>query len=212
MIENIKWLFETASIQTIILNIISSAIFGFIIWSTKNIWFNKLSDAMLKRYFLTINDTKIFPDRRRTHKIINQEIDASDSICILTMFGRRTFELYPNIWNNKDKEIEIIISGVNSELFKDLDFNNSFYANNILNNVSDFINNKKIDYQNLKVYTQRVDLPFTLNILDRCIYVKFYNLSKQYNTLNISRYGKESDEFCAFKKYYNSVKKSAYKE
>ena len=91
MFENIKWLFETASIHTIILNVISSAIFGFIIWGTKNIWFNKLSDAMLKRYFLTINDTKIFPNKRKTHKLINQEIDSSDSICILTMFGKKIF-------------------------------------------------------------------------------------------------------------------------
>lgn len=209
MIENIKWLFETTSIHTIILNIISSLIFGIVIWSTKNIWFDKLSDAIIKRYFLTINDIKILPDKKRTHKLINKEINSSNSICILAMLGQRTFEIYPTIWSDKNKKIEIVLSNINNEAFKDY---NSLHIANTVHVINEFIQNKKRDYPNLKFYTHNIDLPFYMIILDESIYIKHLNVSRQFNTLNVSRYGKESDEFYSFKKYYKSIKMSAYEE
>ncbi len=106
------WLLSAASIKAIILNLISSIIFGAIIWFSRKLWINKL----IKGYYLQFDTEKIYPSNRKSNKLIDKEINSSNKICILAIRGKSFVDsdkstcIYPSIWEDKNKTIEIIIA------------------------------------------------------------------------------------------------------
>lgn len=215
--ENIKWLVETTSIHTIILNIISSAIFGAVIWSTRNIWLNKIING----YYLKFDAAKIYPNNKKSDKLINNAIEKSNSIRILAIRGKSFVDsdkstcIYPAIWSDKNKKIEIIISNSTNNII-----NVRSIANNIdsedyqlsIKALCESIKIRKKNYPKLKLYTHNVELPFRIIILDECMFLFYYPESGSVHTQNVIRYEKENSAFYAFQKYYDSVKIMSHEE
>lgn len=215
--ENIKWLVETTSIHTIILNIISSAIFGVAIWSTRNIWLNKIING----YYLKFDAAKIYPNNKKSDKLINNAIEKSNSIRILAIRGKSFVDsdkstcIYPAIWSDKNKKIEIIISNSTNNII-----NVRSIANNIdtedyqlsIKALCESIKIRKKSYPKLKLYTHNVELPFRIIILDECMFLFYYPESGSVHTQNVIRYEKENSAFYAFQKYYDSVKIISHEE
>lgn len=217
MIENSKWLFETTSIHTIILNIISSVIFGVLIWSTRNIWLNKIING----YYLRFDAAKIYPNNKKSDKLINDAIKKSNSIRILAIRGKSFVDsdkstcIYPAIWSDKNKTIEIIIANSTNSII-----NVRSIANNIdeedyqlsIKMLCESIKIRKKSYSKLKLYTHNVELPFRIIILDKCMFLFYYPESGSVHTQNVIRYEKDSAAFYAFQKYYDSVKTISHEE
>ena len=72
------WIFSVESLQTITLNIISSIIFGAAIWFTRKFWIERIINGS----YLKMDTARIYPNNIRTNKMINKEINQSNSICI----------------------------------------------------------------------------------------------------------------------------------
>lgn len=211
------FLFCFDSINTIILNLISSTIFGATIWFTRKLWVNKL----IAGYYMQFDAAKIYPSNRKSHKIINKEINLSNNICILAIRGKSFVDsdkstcIYPSIWEDKNKSIEIIIAN---------ESNSVIGARSIANNIDidDYklsiktlclsIKIRKKTYPKLRLYTHNTELPFRIILLDNCMFLFYYPESGSVHTQNIIRYESESAAFYAFQKYYESIKKTSKEE
>lgn len=211
------WIFCTDSLQTIILNLISSIIFGVTIWLTRNLWLNKLING----YYLRFDAAKIYPNNKKSNKLIDKEIKLSNSICILAIRGKSFVDSdkstceYPAIWDNKNKSIEIIIANSGNQIINARSVANDVEIEDYrlsIKTLCESIRIRKKSYSKLKLYTHNVALPFRLIILDKCMFLFYYPESGSVHTQNIIRYEKGSAAFYAFQKYYDSVKISSHEE
>ena len=115
------WIFNVQSLHTIILNIISSIIFGSAIWFTRKFWIEKIINGS----YLKMDTARIYPNNTRTNKMINKEISLSTSIYILAIRGKSFVDsdnstcIYPAIWEDFNKIIEIIIADLNNDVIND---------------------------------------------------------------------------------------------
>jgi len=217
MIESVKWLFETSSLHTIILNIISSIIFSAVIWSTRNIWLNKIING----YYLKFDATKIYPNSKKSHKLINDEIGKSNTIRILAIRGKSFVDsdkstcIYPAIWSDKNKLIEIIIANSTNSIIDARSIANNIDKEDYqlsIKTLCESIKIRKKSYPKLKLYTHNIELPFRIIILDKCMFLFYYPESGSVHTQNVIRYEKDNAAFYAFQKYYDSVKISSQEE
>lgn len=205
------------AIWTIVLNLISTIIFSAIIWFSRSLWIGKL----LNGFYLKKDTAKIYPNNRRSTLLINKEIKSSNKVNILAIRGKSFIDsdkfscIYPSIWEDKNKNIEIIISKSDNNI---VDIRSK--ANNIvkedyqlsIKSLCESIKIRKKTYNKLKLYTHNVELPFRLIILDQCMFLFYYPESGTVHTQNVIRYDKNSAAFYAFQKYYDSVKKSSEEE
>lgn len=208
---------EINAIYTIILNLVSSIIFSAGIWFTRNIWINKLING----YYLKQDTVKIYPSNEKSNKLINEEVKSSNSVKILAIRGKSFVDsdksacTYPAIWEDKNKDIEIIIAKISNSV---VDVRSK--ANNIdkedyqlsIKTLCESIKIRKKSYNKLRLYTHNIELPFRLIILDDCLFLFYYPESGSVHTQNVIRYEKNSAAFYAFQKYYDSVKNSSEEE
>lgn len=201
------WIFSVESLQTITLNIISSIIFGATIWFTRKFWIERIINGS----YLKMDTARIYPNNIRTNKMINKEINLSNSIYILAIRGKSFVDsdnstcIYPAIWKDFNKIIEIIIADLNNNVINDRS-----HALNIDREEYELsIKIRKRSFRNLKLYKHNTELPFRIIILDECLFLFYYPESGSIHSENIIKYEKGSTAFYAFQKYYESVQKSS---
>lgn len=208
------WIFSVESLQTITLNIISSIIFGATIWFTRKFWIERIINGS----YLKMDTARIYPNNIRTNKMINKEINLSNSIYILAIRGKSFVDsdnstcIYPAIWKDFNKTIEIIIADLNNNVITDrshaLNIDREEYELSI-KMLYDSIKIRKRSFRNLKLYKHNTELPFRIIILDECLFLFYYPESGSIHSENIIKYEKGSTAFYAFQKYYESVQKSS---
>lgn len=208
------WILSVESLHTVILNLISSIIFGAVIWFTRKFWIEKIINGS----YLKMDTARIYPNNIRTNRLINKEINLSNSIYILAIRGKSFVDsdnltcIYPSIWKDFNKTIEIIIADLNNDVINDrshaLNIDKEEYELSI-KMLYDSIKIRKRNFRNLKLYKHNTALPFRIIMLDNCLFLFYYPESGSIHSENIIKYEKGSTAFYAFQKYYESIQKSS---
>ena len=208
------WLFSMESLQAIILNLISSIIFGATLWFTRNFWLERIINGS----YLKMDTARIYPNNTRTNKMINKEISASSAIHILAIRGKSFADsdnstcIYPAIWEDYNKTIEIMIADLNNNIIKDrsraLNIDRDEYELSI-ETLYAALKIRKRSFRNLKLYKHTTELPFRIIMLDECMFLFYYPESRSVHSENVIKYKKGSTAFFAFQKYYESVQKTS---
>ena len=204
--------FTSDSLKIILLNVLSTFVFTILAWITRRLWLERF----LYGYKLQFDSVKIFKNDKIATREINKSIRRSKKIGILAIRGKsfvdsdKTSCIYPAIWEDRKKEIEIIISDTyNSKMIKERSFaigqTPEEYELSIKTTI-EALKIRKANYLNLNIYTHRVELPFRIIILDECLYLFYYPKTGSVHTSKVILYEKESSAYYAFEKYYESIK------
>jgi len=118
------------------------------------------------------------------------------------------------IWDNKEKRIELILSALNNRAISQRSRlyieNNEEYKREI-KLIQETLKEKHKEYQNLTCYTHNIDLPFRLIILDKQIYLSFFNDGIKASASQIYKYDRDSQMYQALNKYYKTVRRRSKK-
>ena len=185
--------------------IIATTICAFVAWITKSMW--------LKSYYSDI--VRVYKSTEKANKNINEEILNSTSIKILSLRGSSIVNPdkcdFPNLWTDKNKEIEIILAspdniGVIEERSNALKISKEEYKL-LIQQSFDILNIKKTDYKYLSFYTHMENLTFKLIMLEHCIYVFYFLPEKSVHKSTVIKYKSNTNAYEAFKGYYDNFKK-----
>ena len=118
------------------------------------------------------------------------------------------------IWESTDKRIEIILSDIdNSSISKRC--GNSLFNTDEYKKEMELINacilKKSISYPHLSYYKHNQDLAFRLIVLDRYLYVSFFNYGVKAADSKMYRFERDSQAYKAFLKYYKDIRRSSQK-
>lgn len=118
------------------------------------------------------------------------------------------------IWSDISKRIEIVISDLSnvsirkrSSIYKE---NKEKYLKE-MEDVHNFILDKKKVFENLSYYNHEEDLVFRLIILEKQIYVSFLIAGQKASESQIYRFDRDSQMYTAFLTYYKNVRRKSKK-
>jgi hypothetical protein len=186
--------------------IFSTAICAFIAWLTKSIWLNS--------YYSDI--AKVFKSTEKANEDINKEILKTTFIKILSLRGNSIVIPdkcgFPNLWADKNKEIEIILSSPDNAIVIE-DRSNVLKIQKdeyklILSQSIDMLNTKKNTFKHLSFYTHMENLTFKLIILEHCIYVFYFLPVKSVHKSQALKYKSNTNTYEVFNFYYENLKKT----
>jgi hypothetical protein len=172
---------------------------------------NLLSKAILHEdYFPFANQKSAIDDIRKKTK-------ESATIRILSIRGLSYIGIdgdFKFVWDDDNKRIEIIFSDIDnhainrrSRLFQE---NNKDYRNE-MEHVKNYILEKQVYFQNLSFYLHQEDLAFRIIILDKYMYLSFFNAGIRASDSQIYRFERDSEIYKAFKTYYKNVRRLSKK-
>jgi len=191
-------------ISNIASGIIATTICAFVAWITKSIW--------LKSYYSDI--ARVYKSAEKANKDIDKGMLNSTTIKILSLRGNSIVSPdncdFPNLWADKNKEIEIILASPNNveaidERSNALKMSNKEYTERIKHSYS-LLKLKKESYR-LSVYSHMENLAFKLIILEHCIYVIYVLPNKSVHKSTVIKYKSDTNAYGTFNCYYENFKK-----
>ncbi len=118
------------------------------------------------------------------------------------------------IWEDKSKRIEIILSDIFNSSIKRrsgaVHINNKDYKKEI-ELVNEYILQMFYLCPNLTYYRHNQDLAFRLIILDKYMYLSFFNISIKASESKMYRFERDSQIYKAFLKYYKDIRRVSKK-
>lgn len=118
------------------------------------------------------------------------------------------------IWSNVSKRIEIVISDLCNDSVKK---RSAIYKENKekyikeMEEVQNFILDKKKVFEHLSYYNHKEDLVFRLIILEKQMYVSFFIAGKKASDSQVYRFDRDSQMYKAFLTYYKNVRRKSKK-